>query len=233
VAPPEIRDTFGEILRPALVGHRGAPQAARAVVRFDDEVDRIAGVIRSAAPPGPVHLAGYSLGGRVALGLLARHPALFSGATLVGAHPGLADAADRERRVAADARWIRILRDDGLEAFVRAWEAQPLFATQRDRAAPGALAAQAETRRAQDPEGLARALEVLGLGAMPPRWRALADIEVPQRWLVGGLDEKFGALAERAVATSPRARLVRVPGVGHNVLLESPGAFWETWEPQR
>ena len=49
--------------------------------------------------------------------------------------------------------------------------------------------------------------------------------KLPVRLVVGELDPKFTALAEEAAALLPRATVVRVPGVGHNVLLEAPAAL--------
>ena len=68
------------------------------------------------------------MGGRIAL-----HAALSVGArvrrlVLVGASPGIADAAEREERRAADAALAGRIEEVGVEAFAREWAAQPLFA---------------------------------------------------------------------------------------------------------
>src|SRR5437660_1337416 len=75
------------ILCPALLGH-GPPQETP-VADFAAEVARLHDLLDE----GPYHLAGYSLGARVALGLLCRFPARFCRATLIGCHPGLRSAA--------------------------------------------------------------------------------------------------------------------------------------------
>src|SRR5882724_11833530 len=69
------------VLRPFLLGH-GAETARvdrpdGAESSFESEVDRIADLVRGAQLRN-VHVCGYSLGGRIALGLLARAPELFS-----------------------------------------------------------------------------------------------------------------------------------------------------------
>jgi 2-succinyl-6-hydroxy-2,4-cyclohexadiene-1-carboxylate synthase len=208
-----------DVLAPALIGHDGTPGPAH-VRTFSDEVDRLAREIRQAAR-GRTHLVGYSMGGRVALGLLLRHPDLFSAATLIGASPGLADPAERAARERQDQEWIRLLESEALDTFVAAWEALPLFAGQ-DRADPAAVARQRGIRRSHDPRGLARALRVLGLAAMPDHGPALGAVSVPVRVVAGGLDHKFVDLGRDLAARLPGGRLHIIEGAGHNVVLERP-----------
>lgn len=204
------------LVRPMLAGH--GPDPVR-VESWDAEIDRLVALLRRELD-APAHLVGYSLGGRVAYGLLARAPELFARATLFGAHPGLLDEREREARRASDARWIALLEREGLDAFIAEWEALPLFATQ-----PASIVdAQRAIRRSHRAEGLAHALEVLGLGAMPPV--DAGAIKTPLALVAGEHDAKHRALAE---AFAPRigARVHVVPGVGHNVLAEAPEALAE------
>nr|MBA2545037.1 alpha/beta fold hydrolase [Deltaproteobacteria bacterium] len=93
-----------------LPGH-GGPMGAS----WQDNLD--------AVPTDDAEIAiGYSFGARVALGLLAsgRIPR----AILIGVNPGIPDV-ERPARRAADAVWARMLRDQGIAAFVAAWEALP------------------------------------------------------------------------------------------------------------
>ena len=167
------------------------------------------------------HLVGYSLGGRLALGLLVRHPALFASATLVGAQPGLETESARAERRAADERWCEMLESGPLADFVAAWETQPLFASQG--ALPsGALERQRVERMSHSGAGLALSLRTTGLGVMPSYWDALSSIRVPATLVVGATDEKFSAIARRMIATMPSARLETAAGSGHNVVLENP-----------
>ena len=54
----------------------------------------------------------------------------------------------------------------------------------------------------------------------------MCQVPAPTCWLVGARDRRFGALAEDAVERMQRAgrdaALRRVPGAGHNPLLEQP-----------
>jgi 2-succinyl-6-hydroxy-2,4-cyclohexadiene-1-carboxylate synthase len=204
----------------ALPGHH--PQSPL-VPGFEANLDVMAGALASAGLRG-CHLVGYSLGARAALGLALRHPGLAATLTLIGGHPGLEDPGERRQRVESDRAWIELLRQRGLAAFLAAWEAQPLFVTQA-QASPDARARQQRIRACHEPEALAQSLEQMGLGAMPGYGPRLAELDIPVTWIVGALDPKFlglaGAAIQRARADRP-ARLVVVPGSGHNVPLERP-----------
>lgn len=206
-------------LAPALVGH-GAPPAGEG---FEGEVHRLWAAVDDAGD-APVELVGYSLGARVALRMLLARPDRVRRAILVGVHPGLEDGAERAARVASDARWQELLRGRGIQAFVDAWERQPLFASQH-RAGPAALDEQRRERLAHDPEGLAESLERTGLGRMAPAWAELHRLECPVDLVVGSLDARFRDLATRFATLAPRARITTVADSGHNVLLEAPAAL--------
>jgi 2-succinyl-6-hydroxy-2,4-cyclohexadiene-1-carboxylate synthase len=216
--------TMGPVLAPALSGHDGRP-GAPGVRRFEDEVDRIAALVR-ASGARDLHLAGYSLGARVALGLLVRHRELFASASLVGVHPGLASDHERALRIESDEAWCRLLEREGLSAFARAWQNQTLFATQA-RLPAEVLAKQETERLSHDPRGLIHALRCLGLGRMPDFLPALPALDLPVQLLVGGLDDKFRALAHDMARVMRRAKVIEVSGAGHNLLLERPAAVRE------
>ena len=161
------------------------------------------------------------------LGALARAPEAIASAVVIGAHPGLTSDEDRRSRVASDAVWIRVLLEEGIEAFADKWQAQALFASQ-SRLPPRVLDAQRRVRIAHDPRSLALSMESLGLAAMPSYWDTFASVDVPVDLVVGALDAKFRALAEKMRARMKKPDLAReivVDDCGHNVMLERPAAL--------
>ena len=197
-----------------LPGHGRSPPPSGG---FGSEITRLL----AALPLSIGCLIGYSLGGRIALSLLAAAPARFRVAIILSAHPGLADTAQRNARRAADRHWIELLRGRGIAAFTAAWEQQPLFATQR-RLPAARLVGQHARRLAQDAEGLARALEVFGLAEMPATWDAVVRWRGRLDWIVGSQDRKFLGIAEQVLAQRADGRLHSLPGIGHNPLIEAP-----------
>jgi 2-succinyl-6-hydroxy-2,4-cyclohexadiene-1-carboxylate synthase len=170
--------------------------------------------------PARAALAGYSMGGRIALSLALAAPERISRLTLVGASPGLADPAERRARRMADDALADRIEAGGIEAFASAWSSSPLFAGQ-----PAAVAAAAHAERlSQSPAGLAAALRGLGTGAMEPLWERLPELAIPVTLVAGERDAKFRAIAERMGDALPAATLHVVADAGHAVQLEAPEA---------
>jgi 2-succinyl-6-hydroxy-2,4-cyclohexadiene-1-carboxylate synthase len=177
---------------------------------WEAELDRLEALV-----PPRFTLAGYSMGGRLALALALRIPARVERLVLVSASPGLADPAERAARRDADAALADRIEAIGADAFAREWAAQPLFAGQPPAVA---AAAHADRLRRSAAEHAAQ-LRGLGTGAMPPLWDRLAELTMPVTLVVGERDAKFRAIAERMGAP-----VVVVPGAGHAVHLEAPAA---------
>lgn len=194
-----------DFVRPALPGHGGRESVWGT---WDGNLAVVASAIGNADI-----VVGYSLGGRLALGLVAT--GRVTRAILVSTNPGLDDAAREERR-AADAEWASILREKGIIPFLDVWEAQPLFAT-RMRAKLSAREGRRARRLSLDAEQMARSLEVMGLAQMPD-YRGILDERFAM--IVGADDAKYVAIAHR----SPCRRVV-IADSGHDVTLEQPAAL--------
>lgn len=212
-----------QFFAPVLLGH----QALTTVEphSFMGEVDRLARLVQAAKVSG-AHLLGYSLGARMALGLMVRHPQLFSKATLIGVHPGLRDPAARQNRITSDARWSRLL-SQSITVFLDSWECQPLFVTQANLSSTQ-RAKQDEIRRSHTAVGLRKSLSTVGLGQMPNFWTVARTWQRPLTIVTGSEDTKFGQLAEKFMThrttdgSRQKHRIVQIRSCGHNVPLEAP-----------
>jgi 2-succinyl-6-hydroxy-2,4-cyclohexadiene-1-carboxylate synthase len=199
----------------ALPGHGGGEVAAS----WDANLDAVARAIAARGMAG-APVVGYSLGARVALGLVAtgRAPC----AVLIGVHPGLGRDAERAARRAHDAGWIARLDAGPIDAFAAAWEAQPVLAA--PHAAPDALARRAAIRRGHDPRGLAASLAHMGLAEMPDYRAAIAEHAARLHLVAGAADAKFAALA-RELSVTGNPRLDLIDASGHDPTLEQPAAL--------
>jgi 2-succinyl-6-hydroxy-2,4-cyclohexadiene-1-carboxylate synthase len=202
---------------PFLTGH-GVPPAALESDGFEREVERLLEFATERCV-----LAGYSLGARLALGLLVRAPDRFQAAVLVSGSPGLADAGEVGKRRERDAVWCQLLAQQGLSNFVDRWQAEPLFASQLGLS-ERARASERERRLGHTAAGLCHSLRVTGLAEMPNYWPALSRVTCPVAVLAGALDRKFCDIAASVVRKLPNGYFAEVPEAGHNLLLERPEA---------
>ena len=168
----------------------------------------------------PYALAGYSMGGRIALHLALAQPDRVKRLVLVSTTAGIEDPREREERRAADDRLAAEIERDGVEAFARRWARGPLFADQP----PEVAAAAHEDRLRWDALELAATLRAMGTGAMEPIWHRLGELTMPAVVLAGERDAKFRALGEQLAASLPAGELRVVEGAGHALHLERPEA---------
>lgn len=170
--------------------------------------------------------AGYSMGGRVALGAAVLRPERVAALVLESASPGLATDEERARRRALDEERASALETEGLEAWVDGWMALPLFASQRFL--PPEVRRRERARRLGNPvEGLSRALRELGTGSQPSFWNDLHRMGVPVLLLTGEEDPKFCRIADAMADRLPAVRRSIVSRAGHAVHLERPRAWLE------
>jgi 2-succinyl-6-hydroxy-2,4-cyclohexadiene-1-carboxylate synthase len=208
-----------------LIGH-GRSDAPRQVAPYAMErcVEQIHGVLAKRGAL-PADVVGYSMGGRAALSLLARHPGALRCLVLVGASAGLEGDEERAARVEQDEALADRIERQGLERFVDDWMALPLFASQSKRLAGDALSRAREQRLASAPHGLANSLRGMGTGAQPPLHHRLGSIDTRVLFAVGDEDAKFQGIARDLAARMPRAEVAVVPDAGHAAHLENPAAF--------
>ena len=203
----------GDLVAPDLPGHG---EAAGAPVSFDGCVEA---VLRRA--PDRFVLAGYSMGGRIALHVALAAPQRVARLLLISTTAGIEDAAERVARRGADDTLADEIEAGTIEAFADRWMALPLFAGDP----PEARRRWREDILRNEPGGLAASLRGVGTGAMDSLWDRLSELTMPATILAGERDAKFRALGERLAAALPAAEpLVVVPGAGHGLPREAPQA---------
>ncbi|GAA4018581.1 alpha/beta hydrolase [Deinococcus rubellus] len=133
-----------EVLTPDLLGFGNAAALGRDGQMTGDMAEHLAGVLR-ASGSGPYRLAAHSMGGKVALLLAARHPALVAELLLIAPSPAGPEPMGDEDRAQLRAAWgdpvalekqyrhisrqplpeqdLYQLVSDGLRASRDAWEA--------------------------------------------------------------------------------------------------------------
>ena len=209
---------------PDLLGH-GRSDAPRDPARYglERQADDLAALL-DVLEACPAEVAGYSLGARLALQLALGHPGSVRSLALESPSAGIADATERARRRAADERLAQQLEQDGLAAFVDAWQAQAIFESHA-RLSPEVRDRLRAERLSHDTRGLAAALRGAGQGAMVPLHDRLGDIRCPVLVIAGELDATGHERAEAVAGAIPGSRLEIVAGAGHTPHLEQAAAF--------
>ncbi len=203
-------------ITPDLRGHGSARVAPCAM--DDCAADLVAlwdhlGVERS-------HVVGYSMGGRLALHVAVRLPERTRSLLTIGAHAGLAPDARHARRQDDEALAQRIERE-GVDSFLRYWEALPMFAGLTRRGPEFASWLHALRMRNQA-AGLAASLRGMGAGAMEPLWDELGSLAIPATFVAGERDAAFAATARRLAASTTGASVALVRNSGHAAQFEQP-----------
>lgn len=174
-------------------------------------------------------VAGYSMGGRIALCLAMRHPGQIGRLVLESASPGLDSeekrAIRREQDSALAGRLSRFEpRSAAFRAFLEEWYALPLFTTLEHY--PEMRAALVDRRHEQNtPRLLAQALRALGTGNQPDLWPELHAFTPPTLVLAGEKDRKYRIIAEDMALACPAMAAEIMTGCGHTIHLENLEGF--------
>lgn len=169
-------------------------------------------------------LLGYSMGGRLALGLALDAPDRVTSLVLESASAGIPDPVERDERRRSDEALAAAIEADGIEAFVDRWERLPLFSTQQ-RLAKRDRQRIREGRLAQRPQGLANSLRGFGQGAQPALHDRLPEFRRPTVLIVGEHDAKFRQIARDLESRFGWAWSDTAPRAGHAVHLELPSWY--------
>lgn len=167
-------------------------------------------------------LAGYSMGGRILLGLMDLGLKVEK-ASFFSAHPGLKTEEEKSQRIWNDLKWKeKTLLMDWNDLFSE-WNAEAIFAGSTK---PYATFEPLIKYRRE----IAHAFDILGLGRMPD----FSGIKFPQTtqvsWVCGQHDHKFRALGEAFCKKHPRVNYLVAFNQSHrmsdfirNLLLKGSG----------
>jgi 2-succinyl-6-hydroxy-2,4-cyclohexadiene-1-carboxylate synthase len=144
------------------------------------------------------------------------YPHLVERLVLIGANPGIDDDDERNERRNADEALAERIEEHGVEAFLREWIRQPLFA--------GVNYSEEEIadRLRNTAAGLSSSLRLAGTGAQLSLWPRLRELTMPVCYVAGALDTKYVAVGRQLVAAVADGRLMTVPYAGHAVPTQAP-----------
>ena len=209
------------ICAPDLRGHRNA--SALRPISTETLVSDVLALAREMNAP---ILAGYSMGGRVAMRAALAEPKLFSGLVLISTSAGIEDPQDRAERIERDEELAVALEETGHEGFETIWQQAPLWSGDVSRVMESAQS----TRETTPADDLAASLRGFGSGQVAPVWSRLPSIALPTLIVCGGRDATYCRHAGRMTELIKAATLETIPGAGHSLPVESPAELAEAIE---
>lgn len=159
--------------------------------------------------PAPRILAGYSMGGRVALHALVKDPAVWSGGMILSAHTGLKTSEEKALRLGEDLRWGERFKNDPWEPLLADWDQR------------GALKSSKRIERREADYcrySLARALDIWSLARQDDLRPEIERLQIPVDWFTGEKDVRFSEIARSLKLRHASSRVVVIPNVGHRLL---------------
>jgi 2-succinyl-6-hydroxy-2,4-cyclohexadiene-1-carboxylate synthase len=167
-------------------------------------------------------LAGYSMGGRVALSYCLKHSSQISAAILESTTPGIEDICLKKERVEFDLLLAEKIKNEGVESFINFWFDTPLFKSLKNLPGFDII----RNKRLQNSKtGLANSLLSFSTGLMNSYWDKLHSLTFPVLLISGNIDSKYTKINKEMKTKFPSAIHKRVSECGHNVHIEKPELF--------
>ena len=173
-----------------------------------------------------IFLAGYSMGGRVALSFAVAYPDDIKGLILESSSAGIKNEEERQKRYENDLKLAEFIQTHTLDEFIEMWSDQELFNTQR-RFSNEKLKTFRKKKAAGNKTGYANSLKGFSTGIMPPLHDKLKKFPTKVLLISGDLDTKFTGINARMAKRFFKAKHKIVKNSGHNTHLEEPKRYLE------
>lgn len=214
----------GTVLSIDLLGHGQTQSPETKSFSMTQQIQDLQLLLTKIIGTQSIHLIGYSMGGRIALGFSVTHPRSVTRLYLESSRPGLQTLEARTQRKQHDQQLAARMLQVGLPQFVADWAALPLFSSQKQL--PIEIQQNVQRQRLhQDPLALAKSLQDMGTGQQPNYWPQLSQLTMPVTLITGALDQKFTTLNQKILEKLPQGKHFICPEAGHNVHLEAPFTF--------
>ena len=164
-----------------------------------------------------LYLYGYSMGGRLAFQMIARHPEYLKGAVIESAHCGIRTEEERRKRIRLDETRAKNIVEN-FKAFLQEWQQMPLFKhtpkVEKDR--------YGDIMASQNPVLIGASLKGFGAGVMPPVCDEISKSQIPITLVAGALDNKYVELMTEITENHGQSKLYIVDGAGHRIHTDRP-----------
>jgi 2-succinyl-6-hydroxy-2,4-cyclohexadiene-1-carboxylate synthase len=207
-----------------LVGHGKSDSPNGNYYYFIDSiVNQLKKIILSLSN-GKIVLAGYSMGGRIALNFAIQNESLLMGLILESSTLGICKENLRKERILQDEKLAEFIDNNPIGKFIDYWMNIDLFNTQR-RFSTEILSQIRECKLENNKTGLANTLRCSGTGRMKPLYTDIKDISSKTLLITGELDSRYTNINDQMVKLFSNAEHKVIKNAGHNTHLEEPQKF--------
>ena len=207
-----------------LIGHgKSDSPNDKSLYSWELQVEQINKII-SHFTEDKVIVAGYSMGGRLALSYAQTYPERILGLILESTSPGIKEKQKRENRIKEDEKLAEFILSHSIEEFINMWVDKDIFTTQL-RFSEERRNEIKKAKMQNNRIGLSNSLKEFSTGKMPYFYEWFKNFNVSTLLLTGQLDTKFTSLNTSIVNKFPAAEHKIIKNAGHNVHLEEPEKY--------
>jgi 2-succinyl-6-hydroxy-2,4-cyclohexadiene-1-carboxylate synthase len=182
-------------------------------IAFNDYLEQLKLFIEKI--PAPRCFVGYSMGGRIGLGLSYQYPDLFDSQVIISAHPGLKTLTEKTARAISDQTLLGNINDEhSWKNFLSNWYQQEIFADLKSH--PNYQKLFNKDFKALNKYRIQ--ITNFGLSKQDNFWLQ----RTPTHYIVGESDKKYRDIANAFIKESTIHKLSVIPNSGHKCYFESP-----------
>ena len=208
-----------------LIGH-GKIDSPNEISKYltSSQIDQLFRTI-SLITKDKIILAGYSMGGRLALSFSTVYPEMLKGLILESTAAGIVDEYLREERRKKDEELANFILNNPIEKFVDYWMNLDIFSTQKNLPEEILLKLKKDKLK-NNKTGLANSLLGFSIGIMPPLFEKLKEINIKTLLITGELDKKYTNINNEMLKLFSAGKHAIIKNAGHNIHLEKPEIFY-------
>jgi 2-succinyl-6-hydroxy-2,4-cyclohexadiene-1-carboxylate synthase len=163
----------------------------------------------------PRYFVGYSMGGRIGLGLSFHFPELFKKQIIISAHPGLGDSKEKSSRYIQDQNVLNEINDEqSWKLFLDKWYRQEIFGNLSIKDNYYELL----KKDFMNFKNYKSQLYCFSLGLQDNYWSQ----KTPTHYIAGELDHKYFEIGKRFIENSKIHHLSIIPNTAHKCYFEDP-----------
>ena len=174
------------------------------------------------------HLVGYSMGARLALGVMLQQPQFVRSLAFVAGNPGIKES-ERPDRWAHDQQWCDRLISEPIDSFLCDWYQQPVFQRMSPKIRSDLIARRTEQLSTQDAkQRQVHLLQSYSVACQPNYWERLDPLSCPVLAIAGERDSKYVTVCQKMQFANQHIQLSVIPHAAHALVSESPAELAAT-----